>query len=413
MSFLSIFQVSCPCISRDEKTRSPWEPDGTVAPGRRGGYLAGFKGNFPAVASEVELLEAPVRDAVESVAKRNKDLASYLFNDVKVCPQCGRPCAWTQKNCQGCGSNIVDVSISQTENVMMGFIFGLERTARGMGLTISLRRETDRVMVFDDLLAMSSCHFNALLTSHYCQDWRWLLRDPKLAKSILQEFEREAWQATVTFLQQEKWRKFVYREGVTEDMVRKNIICGFNSPPSQYQLHMQWIVLPLMPFHHQKLLEGTHAMHGRFFPLQYVKEILDQLDDAGETYDVNALTPPQEIIEYFNSKGIYYDRVWKENHQRYCDSYKLSNWRPEDFSYIVVDGVGHRIQKVLAGGTVLPGDEVDVDLVSTQTQDKLQLQNYGRRIGSNGTPGGTHYKHHKEIKIGKGGILIWQGLEKK
>ncbi len=28
----------------------------------------------------------------------------------------------------------------------------------------------------------SSCHLNALLTSHYCQDWRWLLRDPVTAQ---------------------------------------------------------------------------------------------------------------------------------------------------------------------------------------------------------------------------------------
>ena len=88
-------------------------------------------------------------------------------------------------------------------------------------------RQTDKVIVFDDLLAMpfgmsrgtrisqaclgqygpfdfmrycslqtcvdhwsrltllsnlrSSCHLNALLTSHYCQDWRWLLRDPVTA----------------------------------------------------------------------------------------------------------------------------------------------------------------------------------------------------------------------------------------
>ena len=27
----------------------------------------------------------------------------------------------------------------------------------------------------------------------------------------------------------------------------QNIMCGFNSPPSQSQLHLQWIVLPLLP----------------------------------------------------------------------------------------------------------------------------------------------------------------------
>ena len=42
-------------------------------------------------------------------------------------------------------------------------------------------------------------------------------------------------------------------------------------------------------------------------------------------------------------------------------------------------------------------------------EDKTLLQNYGRR--SDG-PGGTYYKHHKELKIGDGGIRIWPGLER-
>lgn len=33
----------------------------------------------------------------------------------------------------------------------------------------------------------SSCHLNALLTSHYCQDWRWLLRDPVTAQGVARE----------------------------------------------------------------------------------------------------------------------------------------------------------------------------------------------------------------------------------
>ena len=32
------------------------------------------------------------------------------------------------------------------------------------------------------LCPRSTCHLNALLTSHYCRDWRWLLRDPPAAQ---------------------------------------------------------------------------------------------------------------------------------------------------------------------------------------------------------------------------------------
>eukprot|EP00440_Ansanella_granifera_P055305 gb/GFBE01059955.1/.p1 GENE.gb/GFBE01059955.1/~~gb/GFBE01059955.1/.p1 ORF type:complete len:416 (+),score=73.30 gb/GFBE01059955.1/:1-1248(+) len=414
MSVLRAFGLSCPCIAREcKEDRDPAavEEDGIVTPGRNGCYLANFKGDFPAIPSTQPLLVAPVGGAVDSFAQRNKELGKYLYNDVKVCAKCGRPCAWTQKACQGCGTSLADVPISQTENVMMGFIFGVERTTK-LPLVISLRRQTENTMVFDDLLAMSSCHFNALLTSHYCQDWRWLLRDPKTAKGILRELEHEAWQATLTFLQDEKWRKFVYREGVTEDMVRANIICGFNSPPSQFQLHLQWIVLPLMPFHHQKLLDGTHAQKGRWFPLEYVHQVLDLLAEAGETFDVHAQTSTDTIVQHFNGRGVNYDEIWARCYERYCASYALSNWNSSDFNNVVLNGKAHEIQEVLPGGRVRLGAAVELDTVSTQAQDKLKLQNYGRRFGSNGTPGGTYYKHHKATKIGEGGIKIWPGLER-
>ena len=41
----------------------------------------------------------------------------------------------------------------------------------------------------------------------------------------------------------------------------QNIMCGFNSPPSQSQLHLQWIVLPLLP-----LNRSSHGYSSRCFP---------------------------------------------------------------------------------------------------------------------------------------------------
>lgn len=37
----------------------------------------------------------------------------------------------------------------------------------------------------------------------------------------------------------------------------------------------------LRPFHHQKLLDRTHAQKGRWFPLEYVLPILDLLEEVG------------------------------------------------------------------------------------------------------------------------------------
>ena len=45
------------------------------------------------------------------------------------------------------------------------------------------------VMRMMSVLLRSSCHLNALLTSHYCQDWRWLLRDPVTASGTTRRGE--------------------------------------------------------------------------------------------------------------------------------------------------------------------------------------------------------------------------------
>jgi len=401
------------CWERDEEAEEkPRKQPCGVLPGADGCYLAGFKGSFPEVPASVEVIGPPVAGAVDGLGKENKQLARYLYNDVKVCAKCGRPCACTQKSCQCCGALLDGVPVTQTENVMMGFIFGVERT-RQFPLVISIRRQTDDSIVFDDLLAMSSCHFNALPTRQYLPDWRWLLRDPGAAKRLLDTLEAEAWQATLAFLQQEDWRKFVYREGVTPETVRENVICGFNSPPSQFQLHMQWIVPPLLPFHHHRLLLRTHAQQGRWFPLEYVRQLLDILDAAGESFDTQAETSTEDIIAHFAARGVAYDAVWTRCYERYCASYRaLGKWKPDDFSYVACEDKLYDIQGVLSDGRVLLGEEArGADPARVQEGDKLLLQNYGRKYRDNGKPGGTYYKHHKAAKIGEGGIQIWPGIE--
>eukprot|EP00435_Cladocopium_sp_Y103_P021244 s4468_g5.t1 len=367
---------------------------GTVVPGENGWYFAGFVGAFPAIASNSEQLTAPVNGTLDSLAQSNAELSRYLYNDVKVCVKCGRPCANTQKACQACGTSLADVPVTQTENVMMGFIFGVERTLK-LPLMISLRRtepdrgQTNNVIVFDDLLAMSSCHLNALLTSHYCQDWRWLLRDPVTARGLLDEMVHEAWQATLSFWANERWRKFVYREGVTPEMVAYAVDCFAIDAISPSDA-LAWLVQLL-----RKLFDGLHAQRGRWFPLEYVSKILDVLVTEGNTFDVKSDTSVDEIIQYFNKRGVYYEEVWAERYQTYCKSYSLSNWQAEDFKYVVFQG------KALPDGRICVGEKLEIDPVSLHHEDKLLLQNYGRRM-ENDRPGGTYYKHHKALKIGDG-----------
>ena len=37
---------------------------------------------------------------------------------------------------------------------------------------------------------------------------------------------------------------------------------------------------------------------------------MDELVAEGKTFDIRADTPVDEIIQYFNSKGVYYEEPW-------------------------------------------------------------------------------------------------------
>ena len=59
--------------------------------------------------------------------------------------------------------------------------------------------------------------------------------------------------------------------------LREHVIMAFNLPPSQYQLHLQYMLLPLLPSHLGVFRRGAHFVHLRHFPLAYVREALEKL----------------------------------------------------------------------------------------------------------------------------------------
>ena len=56
--------------------------------------------------------------------------------------------------------------------------------------------------------------------------------------------------------------------------MRSHVIAGCNFPPSQFQLHIQYILPPHLPFQYRMYLDGQHYTHKRFFPLEYIKAVL-------------------------------------------------------------------------------------------------------------------------------------------
>ncbi len=60
----------------------------------------------------------------------------------------------------------------------------------------------------------------------------------------------------------------------SKDALRQHVCAGFNYPPSQYQLHLQFMVPPFLPFQWLACLKGVHFTPGRFFPFEYVRAVL-------------------------------------------------------------------------------------------------------------------------------------------
>ena len=58
---------------------------------------------------------------------------------------------------------------------------------------IAVRLQTKELLVFDDPLALSPCHFCAIPTTCWCADWRLLLRAPKEGLALLTQLEEAAW----------------------------------------------------------------------------------------------------------------------------------------------------------------------------------------------------------------------------
>jgi len=373
----------------------------------RSWYLAGFKderkGSYPAIPMLEDSASPSIRGTIDDVAKAYPELAQVLYNDVKVCPNCGKACAFTLSTCNSCGTGLEGVKVGKSENVFSAFLLGVEKAAKGFPYKISLRRLTEDVLVIDDLLALSSCHFNCIPRKHRIPDWRFLLRAPQKALELLDLMEDQCWAAMQPFLQSAAYRKLVFRGEPSDEEIRRRVIVSFNFPPSQFQLHIQWIVPPFIPFQHFMAESRNHLHQGRSFPMSYVRAVLG----LNEPYAVEHTTPISEIIEHYDRRGVNYQKNWEQFfHKSLQASMELQNWMSEDFRYVVADGKVHELR--LARGQVELGAEVpELNTKTIQEQDKLALQNYGRPYDNDGRASGTYISRPLKPKIGPEGFGAW------
>ena len=238
-------------------------------------------------------------------------------------------------------------------------------------------------------------------------DWRYLLKDPPQGLKIIDDlFDRCCNVLKEQFLANPEWRRKILRGGETLDIdaLRGDIAAGFNYPPSQYQLHLQFMLPPFLPFQYYLYLQGVHFTHQRFFPIEYARKVLRLLIDSKEVYDapLDGLAI-EDTIAHFKAKGVDYDAIHKECYERYGASHrKLANWAPEDFECIVVQDKLYPLTLEDGGTSVVFDAEKDIkeeDVKVVQANDKTILQNYGRPYKDN-KPTGSYYALAKHFPDG-------------
>lgn len=374
-------------------------------------YLAGLKeeskATYPLVPMLDEKSDFTIDGTIDTVAEAHPELNLALYNDVKVCAKCGKPCAFTMEVCNSCGASLKDVPISKSENVFSAFLLGVRKAQKGFPYMISLRRQTEDVLIFDDLLALTPCHLNCIPRKYYIPDWRYLLTAPKQSLELLDTMEAELWAAMAPFLGSEAFRKSIYRGSISDDEIRRRTIVSFNFPPSQFQLHIQWLVPPLVPFQHFMAETRNHFHEGRSFPMEYVRKVLE-LD---KPYKVEKTTPIEEIVDYYEKLGVSYSKIWTAFYEQCLQStMELQNWDVKDFQYVVQDGKVHDFTVV--DGKLQAGAEVDgLRATDLQAKDKLALQNYGRPYTAEGKTAGTYIKVPLQPTLGPGGFGQWPGVD--
>jgi len=169
--------------------------------------------------------------------------------------------------------------------------------------------------------------------------------------------------------------------------LRQHVICGCNFPPSQFHLHIQYMMMPLIPWQYQMYRNGAHYTAKRFFPLEYIKAVLA----LGESMDITMETKVEDIIDHFESR-VSYDKMHKECYAQVEKSHQLlANWKAADF------------ETRIEGDDVVGSDRPKAEMIAA---DKMVLQMYGRPYNDKGKPSGTYYKYARTERVPE-----WQDLD--
>jgi hypothetical protein len=246
-------------------------------------------------------------------------------------------------------------------------------------------------------MSCTPCHFNAISTKYYIQDWRFLLKKPQEGLALVDALYARAsdvlWEQ---YYSNQAWREKILHpdaQSLTiKQLCEEHVCAGMNYPPSQFQLHLQFMLPPFVPHQIQMYNEGSAFPYGRFFPVKYIRAVLEKAT-AGHNFEatIDGQTDIDAIIDHFESKGVSYKQIHADFMTNVGVSQQaLSNWRSEDFTMRLRDG------KVFDSTT---DEAVETDFQEVLKADKDILQNYGRPYKENGKPGGVFYKHPRAERL--------------
>jgi len=354
--------------------------------------LVKAKDVFPHVnqipSSQKPHFEGTVDNFLASKGENVEKFRNQMFNKVKLCT-CRKPVAFSLPNCNGCGLDLTNTPISFSPNIFSSFAYGIQKGA--FPFTISMRAMDKESIVIDDLLALTATHFNVIPTNQYLSDWRYLCRKPKEGLQLIDSLFDKAWVVLRDqFLSNSEWRNKIISPETKLDIndFKNHLACGCNYPPSQYQLHLQFMLPPFLPQHWLLFLKGLHFTYERFFPVEYIRAVL-QLNIP---YDVKEDTKIEDIIYFYDQKGVSYQKIWQYSYEQYSASHKrFSNWNPQDFGGILI---GDNFCTISDNKASINDEQFDLKAI--QNSDKMILQNYGRPYNESGKPTGGYYSFPRD-----------------
>ena len=359
-------------------------------------YVAGAKDDdrWPHAFVKINAKDTPkfsgsVSEFIETYSPSFPNIRRQLSNTVKICAKCRKSCAYSLSSCNNCSQSLLDQPITRGDNSLTGFIYGI-RYCTNYDLGTSIRYEDRNFFVYDDIMQTTMIHLNSIPTFVYIPDFRYLFSRPQVGLGIVRDLYRVGKLGAVGMLGEEEFVEKFYSQKAKNEMAKvgidewidANVFAGFNFPPSQCQLHLQFILPPYVPYHSVLLAEGKHGDLGRFFPYNFMVRVLESAADQSISIpieDMEKMTG-MELAEFLSGKfNVDYFKYFEEcvsKNGRVSDF--CANWDSEDFQYLIID----KRTVVRRDDGVVESNVSAVDLIK---KDQGVFQSYGKHMdGKNG-----------------------------